>query len=88
MCQFRDEDDCIFFFAYEYNSNIVYAQRTKGMMLMAFIIVSIISVVILVVIILGINHLFVSLEIMWKWHCYSGSRYELKVMNSLNVYIN
>ena len=30
MCQFRDEDDCVFYFAYEYNSNRVYAQRTQG----------------------------------------------------------
>ncbi len=30
MCQFRDDDDCMFYFAYEYNSDIVLAQRTKG----------------------------------------------------------
>jgi len=28
-CQYRDDDDCMFFFAYEYNSKRVLAQRTK-----------------------------------------------------------
>lgn len=29
MCQYRDDDDCMFYFAYEYSTNIVLAQRTK-----------------------------------------------------------
>ena len=30
LCQFRDEDDCMFYFTYEYDSEKVRAQRTKG----------------------------------------------------------
>ena len=30
LCRFRDDDDCMFYFTYEYNSNRVEAQLTKG----------------------------------------------------------
>jgi len=60
MCRSTDDDECMFYYAYEYNSNIVYAQRTKECPEPVDILAIVLGVV------LGIVFIGLALLLIWK----------------------